>query len=191
MPAAAIVLGGGQSRRMGVDKATLLVGGATLLDRVLAVLDEAGISDVAVVAPGHVPDPEPASGESPQAGPMAGVVAGWRHLRDHEPDPVVVLSCDLPALASSVVTELIAEAARSTHGAVAFDGERRQPLIAAYRPAALADVDAAFRQGERSLRRCFGGWDLRSVSFPPHLLADADTPADLAAYEVKWPGGDH
>ena len=188
MSAAAIVLGGGQTQRMGVEKATLVVDGATLLDRTVAVVAAAGIDKIVVVAPGHVPDPEPAEGRPHRQGPMAGVVAGWRQIREGGEDPVVVLSCDLPALSSSVVTELVAESSRAQHGAVAFDGERRQPLIAAYRRPALIDIEASFLAGQRSLRACFDDWDLRSVTFASQLLADADKPADLANYEVEWPG---
>lgn len=184
--AAAIVLTGGQSSRMGTDKASLIVDGQAMADRVVAVLRSADIENVVIAGHHGVPDPA-----SESLGPMAGIVSGWRHLRDQArtdlPDPVIVLSCDLTAIVPEVVTSLVTASASTRSGAVAHDGERMQPLIAAYRPSALDEMTAAFDSGERSVRRCFGRWDLAVVHFDRSQLLDADTPADLADYQVEWP----
>lgn len=185
---AAILLTGGRSSRMGTDKATLVVDGKSLQQRVHDALVQAGVSIIAVADAAKLPDPGP-DGGGPSQGPMAGIVSGWRSLcaQDNPYDPVVVLSCDLPSITPEVIVALLAEAELHQHGAAAHDGERAQPLIAAYRPAALDDIEAAYARGERSVRRCFAGWRLGQVTFDRARLMDADTPDDLKGFSVQWP----
>lgn len=169
---------------MGTDKAALVVDGTAMVDRVLQAVAKAGITKVVIVGPGHVADPEPGQG------PMAGIAAGWTSLRADAAsvwDPVVVLACDLPRLDASVVRALIRAAQGHEHGAVADDGTRRQPLVAAYRAAALDELDAAYRAGERSVRKLFAGWDLAERHVDATRVADADTPEDLRGFRVEWP----
>jgi molybdopterin-guanine dinucleotide biosynthesis protein A len=188
---AAIVLVGGRSTRMGTDKASLVVDGMAMVDRVLVALAEVGITEVAVAGGSDVVDPEPAPGHSSTQGPMAGIVGGWRHLRQRAPaqgfDPIVVLSCDLPSLGPNVVQQLVDTSRSHLHGAVAHDGERPQPLVAAYRRRSLDAFEAAFDAGERSVRRSFDGWDLGVVRFDSVEVTDADTPEDLRGFAVEWP----
>jgi len=187
---AAVVLTGGASTRMGTDKASLVVDGQSMLDRVLATLEDAEVANVVVADAHELPDAGGSQADGP-LGPLAGVVAAWGELTTSgAPDPVVVLSCDLPGITSVVVRELVRTSLDHEHGALAHDGERPQPLVAAYRPAAMRELVAAFNRGERSIRRCFGDWDLAQISFAPHLVADADTPADLGAFVVEWPSGE-
>lgn len=167
---------------MGADKASLVVDGSTLLDRTMAVLNAAGIDRVLVPGSRELPDPA-----DDALGPLAGVASGWRAMRAEAPaDPVVVVAVDLPWLAAHVVLSLIEASATRQHGAVAHDGERPQPLIAAYRPCALDAAVDAFDRGERSIRSLFGGWDLAFVSHDQAVLADADRPEDLAGFSVEW-----
>lgn len=172
---------------MGADKASLVVDGLTLLDRTVGVLREAGIEHIWVPGSRELPDPSPHP-----LGPLAGVVNGWRAIRDAyaNPDPVVVLAVDLPWLEPQVIVTLVEASVRRQHGAVAHDGERPQPLIAAYRPCALDHAAVAFEQGERSIRTLFEGWDLAAVRHEAGLLADADRPEDLVGLTVEWVDGD-
>lgn len=177
---AAIVLTGGRSSRMGRDKASLVVNGATMLDRVLGALSEAGVAQVVVAGPTGVNDPEP------YQGPLAGIVSAWNVLAESSPDPVVVLSCDLPGLTSDVIEGLLGAVARSSHSAVAHDGERSQPLIAAYRPELLDQMRKRFELGERSVWVCLLNHPVDEVTFALTVIADADTPPDLDGYDVEW-----
>jgi molybdopterin-guanine dinucleotide biosynthesis protein A len=192
---AVIVLVGGRSTRMGTDKASLVVGGVAMRDRVLDAVAAAGLTTTVIAGSDEVPDAVPdseADGRVPGGrGPLAGVVGAWEMLQQTSEslyDPIVVLACDLPWLVSDVIAELLLASGGHVHGAVAHDGERRQPLVAAYRPAALDEMMRSYHAGERSLRRCSLDWDLAVVHVDPKLVADADTPEDLAGFVVEWPG---
>ena len=191
---AAIVLVGGRSTRMGADKASLVVDGVAMRDRVLNAVAAAGITTAVIAGTDEVPDAVPDSGGDGAAagaqGPLAGVVGAWHTLRQAtEPrfDPIVVLACDLPWLVADVITELLAASGDHSHGAVAHDGERPQPLVAAYHPGALDEMERCYRAGERSLRRCSVSWDLGVVKVDAQLVTDADTPEDLSGFAVEWP----
>jgi molybdopterin-guanine dinucleotide biosynthesis protein A len=134
----ALVLAGGSGRRMregGVDKAALEVGGVRLLDRVIAAVDGAG--RIVVVGPRRPTSPAVVwTIEDPVgAGPAAAIVRGLSLV---SAPLVVVLAVDLP-FAATVVPRLIAALAdREPELVVTVDHDgRRQPLIAAYRTAAL------------------------------------------------------
>ena len=136
-----VVLTGGASRRMGTDKATLVVDGATLLERTLS----GGPDDVAVVVAGpevSLPDVVGrrrvtfAVEDPPGGGPVAGLDAALAHVAT---DVVVVLATDLPFVGrtpDALVTRLLA--GEGFDAVLAADASgRAQQLCAAYRTAAL------------------------------------------------------
>jgi molybdopterin-guanine dinucleotide biosynthesis protein A len=109
LPASAVVLAGGASRRLGQDKRGIRFGSApTLLDQTvgrLATLSD----DVVVVCSPLTPIAVPPTGrvvadESPGSGPLGGIVAGLRAVRGER---VAVVACDLPFLSTSVLRTML------------------------------------------------------------------------------------
>ena len=147
VPTLGLVLAGGQARRMGGgDKASLKVGGRTILDRVLARLkpscdpiilnangDPARFARyrLAVVAD-SVPD---------FAGPLAGILAGLDWAAKNAPEVEWLASApgDCPFLPKDLVPRL--HAARIAEGkplACARSGEWRHPVVGLW-PVGLRD----------------------------------------------------
>ncbi|MEU3278331.1 NTP transferase domain-containing protein [Streptomyces antibioticus] len=188
-PYDAVVLAGGGARRLGgADKPGVRVGGRALLDRVLAACADARITVV-------VADPRPTSRpvrwareDPPGAGPVAALDAG---LRRTGADDVVVLSADLPFLAAPTVRRLL-EALRSggAEGALLTDADGRdQPLVAAYRTAALRRELAVLSAAAGNLtglplRRLTAGLDLTRVPDPVASF-DCDTWDDIATARAR------
>jgi molybdopterin-guanine dinucleotide biosynthesis protein A len=133
-----IVLAGGQARRLGgVDKAELEVGGARLLDRVLAALARA--RRVVVVGPPRAVDRDVmwTREDPPGSGPVAALAAGMQHV---EALVVAVLAVDLPFVDAGVVARLVA-GTDDADACLLVDAEGHdQPLAAAYRTPALRDA---------------------------------------------------
>lgn len=181
----AIVLAGGRGRRMGepegTDKAMLAVGGVRLLARVVDAVADAGT--VVVVGPrrpiGDVgrADVVWTSEQPPGRGPAAALVHG---LAQVHADTVVVLATDVPFAASAVPRLLSALAAHDAAMLVDESG-RRQPLVAAYRSAALRARADAEDWADRSVRALVAGLDVVEVAAAGLEALDCDTPADLAA----------
>jgi molybdenum cofactor guanylyltransferase len=186
---AALLLTGGTSRRMGRDKATLVVNGAGLAERTAGLLVRVA-APVLEIGPGYTAlahlQESPAGG-----GPLCALAAGWAGLKEVEwPDSagVLVVATDLPRLTAGLLTLL---AGHPAPGAVVpLDTEgHSQPLCARYPMAALGAAAELLGAGERSLRALLSGveptWVTPSVWQPaagdPDALRDVDTPADLAA----------
>ncbi|WP_432057063.1 NTP transferase domain-containing protein [Streptomyces sp. bgisy022] len=188
-PYDALVLAGGAARRLsGADKPGVRVGGRPLIDRVLAAC--AGARTTVVVA-----DPRPtarpvvwAREEPPGGGPLAALHAGLGYC---DADVAVLLSADLPFLGAHTVERLVTElCAGPADGVVLTDGDGRdQPLVAAYRTAALRRTLTALfdRHGGVAglpLRRLTAELDLTRLSDPVASF-DCDTWDDIAAARAR------
>ncbi|WP_367127077.1 molybdenum cofactor guanylyltransferase [Saccharothrix sp. HUAS TT1] len=174
-PWAALVLAGGRGSRLGgVDKASLVVGGRTLLDHVLDAVAPARQTVVVGPRKDGVPGVTWTREDPPGGGPVAGLTAGLAHVRT---DLVVVLAVDQPGITRSTVDRLLA--AVGEHGAVLVDGDgRAQWLTGAWRVAALR---AALPADPRdvSARSVLGPLEPVPVIARPGEARDVDTPSDL------------
>lgn len=165
-----VLLVGGASVRFGSPKALARFGGETLVERGHRLLAEA-CDEVLVVGKagdldGRLPYSVVDDGVEDHA-PIHGLVAGLRLAR-HE--TVVALPVDVPLMTSDVLRAL------GEAGAVP---SARVPLPGAYPRALLPQLEARVAAGELSLR----GVNPVTLRLPEELLADADTPAALAALE--------
>ncbi len=183
---AGVLLTGGTSRRLGVDKATLLLDGEALAARAARMLS-ARCGTVVEVGPGHTE--LSAVRETPVgAGPMAALVAGVTALRAVAPvESVVLLACDIPG-AAAALDALIAAPASAV--VVAVDGEdRHQYVCARYGPAAIEQAITMYAAGERSLRAVVDAFDAHEVlevrGFAPEVLADIDEPEDARRLGIE------
>lgn len=160
-----LVLAGGRSSRMGFDKATMQLGGVTLVAHVIAALD--GLDTVRVVGGSEravadlgvewLPD------DTPGEGPLGALVTG---LRTSNEDILVAAACDLPRLRSSTVLTLVDELVRSgADVAVPLIGGRLQWHVAAWDRRAAAMVTTVFESGVRSLYRAGNSLRVCAVVF--------------------------
>jgi molybdopterin-guanine dinucleotide biosynthesis protein A len=200
--AAAAVLAGGASRRMGRDKATLPVGGVELASLVLAAAAQVADPVVLVAPEGHPARRVAAAAAragppaatrvvaDPGLGPLAAVAAALEAL---EAEHVLVLAADHPGLRVELLAHLVA-LAEAAEAVACRRGPRLEPLVAVYRrvPAlAAARARLAGPAGGRSLQGLLG--DLRTlvveepawrrVDPDGHSFVDLDDPADLAAWD--------
>ncbi|GGQ73917.1 NTP transferase domain-containing protein [Streptomyces asoensis] len=185
----AVVLAGGGARRLGgADKPGVRVGGRALLDRVLGACADARTT-VVVAEPRPTARPVRWAREDPPGGgPVAALDAG---LRRTAADDVLVLSADLPFLAADTVRRLLSTLrAGRAEGVLLTDADGRdQPLVAAYRSAALRRELAALAADQGALtglplRRLTAGLDLTRVPDPVASF-DCDTWDDIAAARAR------
>jgi molybdopterin-guanine dinucleotide biosynthesis protein A len=138
--AAAAVLAGGASRRMGRDKATMPVDGVELAASVLAAAARVAAPVVLVAPEGH-PARRLAARvvADPAQGPLAALAAAFEALDAAE---VLVLAGDHPGLRVELLAHLVALAPRG-EAVACRRGPRLEPLVAVYRRApALAAARA-------------------------------------------------
>lgn len=182
----AVVLCGGTSRRLGVrDKTALEIDGRTMLDHlldglptdwpVIAVGDERAVTRTGVTWLREDP---------PLGGPLAAVATAVHHVvGSADPSrPVVVIAGDMPYAARPAVrlVDALASADAAVDGVVAVDPEGvDQPLLAAYRLAALAE-HLAGDQSNRPARHLLR-LSVDRLTVDDRGATDIDTPGDLAA----------
>lgn len=208
---AAAVLAGGGSERMGRDKRGVVVEGVTLLERTLRALAEvAGAitlvgtdADVRVPAGADAIDARRwgATRVLPDVRHGAGPLAGLETALSAHPDAEAVLVVGVdhpwldPAVLRSLVSGLQAAVARgeAVDAVMLVTDRGPQPLVAAYRPAAVRTVSALLDAGERRLRVVRDHLDVLAlepadwrVTDPFGATAvDVDTPEELAR-AVRW-----
>ncbi|GFK95662.1 putative molybdenum cofactor guanylyltransferase [Fundidesulfovibrio magnetotacticus] len=157
-PPAAVILAGGQSRRLGRDKAAVLMEGRTLLERAVAL---AGNFCAEVAVSGRDPGPLPGVScwfldERPGNGPMGGILTALERFRA----PCLVLSCDLPFLDRSTLGTLLAAwRTRPPHALMTtfaqIETDYIEALVSVYEPGAADVMRRALDQGQRKLSRAF------------------------------------
>jgi molybdopterin-guanine dinucleotide biosynthesis protein A len=177
----AVVLAGGAARRLGgEDKPGLVVGGATLLDRVLAACAEAGVTVVVGPERATARVVRWAREEPPGGGPVAGLAAGLAHVTA---EVTLLLAADLPFLDAAAVRRLLdaLAAAPEVDGAVLVDAEGREQLLtAAYRTAPLRAALAAVGEPDGARLRAVTA-ALRTLRLPDttDVAVDCDTWDDV------------
>lgn len=190
--AAAIVLAGGRSARLGgVEKANVEVDGIPLIDHVFAAVR--GCSPIIAVGPDGIgrPDIRVVREDPPFGGPAAAVAAAITALEGSGATEAWVLACDLPRAMGLVA--LLAKTPIPDHadGVVAVDAAGRvQWLAGRYRVCALQSAVAQHPEvTDVSMRRLFAGLRLHTVD-DGGTAVDLDTWAAIDDYRSTRKG-DH
>lgn len=173
----AVILAGGESRRMGQDKANLLLGGRTLLQSVIATMQPLFAEVIICV---RQPRPEialPQVCDNPlHAGPLAGLVAG---LERAATPWVFAVACDMPFITPAVI-ECLARQRAGHQAVVPVVQGYPQPLAAFYAASGLAAArDCLNGNGKHSLRALLEHLWVRYVNEAGMLDAGPDPSTTL------------
>ena len=147
---AAFILAGGESSRMGRDKAMLEIGGVTMLDRTIGVIRSVGIEPVIVGAPKQFArnvETSVLDDDWPAAGPLGGIATALRA----SPKPwSLIVACDLPYLTPEWMEFLLVRGGLSVADAVVpMNDGGPEPLCAVYAKSAAPPIVAALESGLR------------------------------------------
>ena len=152
MTLSAILLAGGLSRRMGVDKATLLVAGEPLWQRQLRMIKEVGPAAFWLSARGELPWCPPGievvPDKLPSRGPLSGVASGLSRLQTSH---LLVLAVDLPQMTTAHLRELWGLSRPGT-GVIPLNGGYFEPLCAIYPAEAAVVAEARLNSPDASLQ---------------------------------------
>ena len=181
---AGAVLCGGQSRRMGTDKAVVEVEGVAMVERVAEALESAGCRPVVLVG-GDVALLErfgrpTVADEWPGEGPLGGVLTALRAVGS---EGVVVAACDLPSLDAATVRAVFEAgvvAESSIDVAVARTG-RLEPALAWWSSGSLRPLTDVWNDGVRAIHEAIGRLSAVFVDVDVVPLHNVNTVADLAA----------
>jgi molybdopterin-guanine dinucleotide biosynthesis protein A len=172
-----LILAGGQSRRMGSDKALLTLGGETLLDRALRRLgpqvegltisaNSALASDFTILAD-----------EVPDQGPLGGVLAGLAHAKRQGFTHLVTAAVDTPFFPEDLAARLSASGERVV--------VRGHPVFALWPVVLEDDLRQALDQGERKLFHVMARLHFTELALPDAAFFNVNTRDDLAEAERR------
>ncbi len=190
----AVVLAGGQARRMGgVDKGLVALGGRPLAAWVVAAL-RPQVAGVVINANRNaeiyatLADRVIADELTGYHGPLAGMAAAMGVVATPW---IVTAPCDSPFVPPDLVARLLrARAAAGADIVVAHDGERLQPVFALI-ACRLRDALAAFlASGGRKIDLWYAeqGYATADFADAPRTFLNFNTPDELAAAERELTG---
>jgi molybdenum cofactor cytidylyltransferase len=184
---AAVVLSAGESSRMGRPKALLPIGGQTFIERIVAVLKQAGLEKIFVVLGhnagsmaekiAHLPVSVLVNPDYPK-GQLSSLQVAVRHLRAHEDcRGMLVHLVDHPYINAELVDLLIERFETSGKRIVVprFGAKRGHPVIFAR---SLFDelLEAPLDQGAKAVVNAHRAETLEVDSADEGITLDIDTP---------------
>ena len=162
---AAAILAGGSSKRMGSDKALLLIEHQLLLDRIYSELSQV-FSQISVIG-----KPRPSSKISPACfvpdliegiGPMSGLYTALNIFSE----PVLVVPCDMPNLNAGHIRKLLSAFQPGYRQAIVARGVKGiEPLFAVYTQDCREILNSLLVQGEYALYKLIERLKVRFVNF--------------------------
>lgn len=190
-----VILAGGQARRMGGgDKGALVIGGRSMLDRVIdrlgpqvdaLVLNANGDADrFAEYGLPVIPDTL-----ADYPGPLAGVLAGMQHAAGQGYTHIATAAADTPFFPPDLVARLTRAAARAgTPIALAGTQEdgrtSRHPTFGLWPVDLRADLQAALEGGLRKVVLWTDKHGAATAAFDDHAFFNVNTPEDLTRAET-------
>ncbi|MEG3976844.1 molybdenum cofactor guanylyltransferase [Microcoleus sp. herbarium8] len=156
---AVIVLAGGQSSRMGTDKALLEIEGKSLLQRALEVAASVTPQVYVLTAwPDRYRSTLTEQSQflleyNPGSGPLVALTQG---LTEIPADWILLLACDLPLLEPQIIQNWASQLTAvppSTLAIVPYQNSRWEPLCGFYRQQSLASLQSFIEKGGRSFQK--------------------------------------
>ena len=179
------VLAGGQSKRMGFDKALLEIDGEPLIGRVVRAFNEAGVIDFRIVggngavftALGY----QCLSDEYPGEGPLGGIITALKHFKSQGKTHVLIVACDLPHISKNFITEMILKSTEEPKSIlVPVVEERLQWMHAIWPTDVLPNLLNSFSNSIRAPWRATKDLKILTIEgADPQVLFDVDEPDDL------------
>lgn len=179
------VMAGGESRRMGRDKAQLPSGGGSLLERIARAALSTGCP--VIVVGRSRPDGWPEDGIAfhadryPGKGPLGGIATALEATGTD----ILALACDMPLLTTDAVTWLL-RAWHESDSALGLTAEHNgdlEPLFSVYGQAILPAIRNRLAGGPLSVRKLLIGAGFPAVPVPEHIasaLTNVNTPEEWA-----------
>lgn len=190
-----VILAGGRATRMGGgDKGALVVGGATLLERVIDRLapQVAGLALNANGDPARFSEfglPVLADPLPDYPGPLAGVLAGLDWAAEQGATTIVTAAADTPFFPADLVVRLEAAALGMPHPlALSRTADGRHPTFGLWPTALRDDLRGALRDGVRKVVAWTDRHGAATASFDTRdgdPFFNVNTPQDLAEAERR------
>ncbi|MFD2200174.1 molybdenum cofactor guanylyltransferase [Shivajiella indica] len=176
-----VILAGGKNSRMGSDKGLLQVGGKSIMERQIEVLQSL-VKEIIIIHNGNnyghlgvkifkdiIPD----------SGPMGGI---YTALMVSQTSKIFILSCDMPFISSELV-KMIFNEADNCDIAIPRHGKKLEPLCAVYDKSCLVTFKELLDQKALKMMDALDFFKVNEITVPQEILAtqpfaNINTPED-------------
>ncbi len=187
----AVILAGGQGRRMGgQDKGLIEFDGKPLAAILIKQLSQQGVAIIINANRNHdqyqkLGCPVISDTLEDYQGPLAGFASAMAAVNSKF---ILTLPCDGPHLSADYVERFIASYTQSAAPVqVAFDGERLQPVHALIKVDLLPSLNGFLEGGDRKIDRWYSQHDYERVDFSDcaSMFRNINTPADKNSLQTS------
>lgn len=186
------IIAGGESQRMGRDKAFVQLGGLTLIERVIASSAELGQAETILITNKPADYAHLKLPMFPDALPGKGSLGGiYTALLQAQSEFVLVLACDMPFISEDLLRFMITRIDRDTDIIAPRVNGYPQALHAIYRKTCIEPIRQQLEDNRLKIIRFYAGMRLRYLDEPDYAPYDPDgrcfanlnTPEELAEAE--------
>ncbi len=183
--ATAVIMAGGASSRMGVDKSMLAIDGRPMIERISEQLR--GTFDQILISANEadkyihlgfevVPDKVP--GQGPLMGIASAMEASSNELN-------FVVACDIPNIDIRFVRRMLAEAEENDIVVPETRDGKYEPLFAVYNKSALVAINEVLSLGGRKISDVFGRCRVKYTELQAERLVNLNTRAEYEEFQVR------
>jgi molybdenum cofactor guanylyltransferase len=187
MQATAIIMAGGDSRRMGEDKSMLPLGGQPLIKRIYDQIrphfDQIIISTNAPEKHGFL-GAEIVSDKVSSQGPLMGIFSA---LEASANEANLVVACDIPRVDMALVKRMIRERCGADIVVPRYSQGRIEPLFGVYCRSALTAINQTLEAGKRKIADAFGLCRIKYIDLDSaEELNNLNTMADYIEFADEY-----
>ena len=177
------ILAGGESSRMGCNKALIRIGNERIIDRLSSRLEGSGEIIISAAKPGLYEDTgyRTVYDENKKIGPIEGI---RRVLSAADTEYVFICAADMPNITKELVSYLAGYISSDHDCYVIADEDHIEPLCAVYSKSLLPVIEELIREGNYRLREIFKRCRTKYVSlsyscFDKKAVRNINTREDL------------
>ena len=185
-----ILLAGGQSSRMGQDKAKLEIDNESLLIRAIELLKTIGSEKV--LLSGFVEGHECIPDLIPKTGPLGGIYSSLSWLKDNtglDNSLILLIPIDMPLLNEAALLNIVEVAERQEARCCHYQGEVFPCVLRASKEAynylheAFSDnSESSGKRSMKQLMRFLNSQEVSAEEFPEKIFININQPEDWAAF---------
>ena len=186
MKVTSIILAGGKNTRLGKNKALEIIGGKTVIERVIERLRP--VSNQLLIVTSSETNHFPGAGDAeiltdlyPGYGPLGGIYTGLVKARSRYS---LAVACDMPFLNTELLKYMIEQAHGVDVVVPCLDGGMIESLHSIYSSGCLPSVKACLDKKQLSIERCIRPLNVRYVA---QTETQAIDPRMLSFFNINYP----
>ncbi len=183
----ACILAGGKSSRMGTDKGLLLLNQKPLIQHIIDAIPNSIINQIIIAnSDSYSPFSIPVYSDIiPDCGPLGGIFTALKHAKT---DWILLLSCDIPLINSSIIENLM-HTQTDKKGIVYASNQKLHPLCGFYHVSILSEVETRLIAGELKMQELCHTIPVFAVDLPQQWannFKNINTPTDYNTLQHEY-----